>query len=339
MKLFSNDEEFTFDDVLIVPRFSDIESRSEVDLTVETASHSFPSPILSANMDTITGVDMCIALQKCGATGVLHRYMSIDENIKQIDRLRESNVLINTIVSVGSGNKEIELKRANALYLAGATMFCVDIAHGNSTNCLKMIEHLRGISDKILIIAGNVATTSGVKNLHVAGADVVKVGVGPGSVCLTRVKTGIGRPQLSAIAACAELDVPIIADGGMRTPGDICKSLAAGAHMVMLGGMLAGCDETPGETCYGAYKTFRGMASQEAQNGLCISGNYKTEEGDSKRVRCKGPVADIIKDILGGIRSSLSYCGARNLREFRERAKFVRVSRNVAVENSAHYPE
>ena len=234
----------TFDDVLLVPGYNGIRSRQSVTTDVQiTEALSLRIPVISSNMDTITGWQMAAAMAKLGGLGILHRFMSIEQNVAEYRRASESGA-----VGVCVGVSGDAMERAEALVAAGASILCVDVAHGHSKMVNQMVRALRDkFGDNICIIAGNVATYAGADYLSAAGADVIKVGIGPGSVCTTRIKTGFGVPQLSAILDCRKVDRPLIADGGIRTPGDAVKALAAGACCVMLGGMLSGTNETPGE--------------------------------------------------------------------------------------------
>jgi IMP dehydrogenase len=238
------------------------------------------------------------------------------------------------------------MERAEALIAAGADIICVDVAHGHSKMVNQTIRALRDkYGDSLCIIGGNVATYAGADYLSAAGADIIKVGIGPGSVCTTRIKTGFGVPQLSAILDCRKVDRPLIADGGIRTPGDAVKALAAGASYIMLGGMLAGTDETPGEvvtrsapgTGEQRYKIFRGMASREAQEAYMGSmADWKTAEGIAIEVPAKGSAAAVIADVTGGIRSGLTYCGATDIKGLQRKAQFMEISGASLVEGMPH---
>lgn len=320
----------TFDDVLLVPNYGNV---SRDDGSVETAlgSHPFDIPLISANMDTITGVEMAIAMAKLGGLGILHRFMSVEENVTAY---RSTLGLLGPRggvgVSVGVGEEEV--RRAEALYMAGARLFCVDVAHAHCKLAGKMIKYLRPFND-IFIIAGNVATYGGADYLVGCGADAVKVGIGAGSVCTTREVTGFGVPQLTAITDCARIDRPVIADGGIRTSGDAVKALAAGATMVMLGEMLAGTDETQAL----AKGRYRGMASTEAREDYFKGeSGWRAAEGITIKVEPKGSVAAVIREIVGGIKSGLSYAGAKDLNELRRKVQFIEVTQAVRIEGTPH---
>jgi IMP dehydrogenase len=335
----------TFDDVLLVPGYNGIRSRQAVSTAVSLGSLEHPIdlriPVLSANMDTITGVEMAIAMSRMGGLGILHRFMSIEQ---AVDAYRQVRQVGQVGVSIGVSGDAME--RAEALVAAGAEILCVDVAHGHS----KMVNQtIRGLHEKyrgnLCLIAGNVATYAGADYLAAAGADVIKVGIGPGSVCTTRLKTGFGVPQLSALLDCRKVDRPIIADGGIRFPGDAVKALAAGAACVMLGGMLAGTEETPGarvsrigpdgkETFV---KVFRGMASREAQEDFMgAMADWKTAEGISIEVPARGSVQNVIADVMGGIRSGMTYCGALDLKGLQRKAQFMEISRASVDESLPH---
>ena len=331
----------TFDDVLLVPGYNGIRSRQAVTTEVALGRFTLGIPVLSANMDTITGWQMAATMAKLGGLGILHRFMSIEANIAEYKRAREHGQVA---VSIGVSGDSME--RAEALIDAGAEIICVDVAHGHSKMMNQTVRGLREkYGDNLCIIAGNVATYAGADYLAAAGADVIKVGIGPGSVCTTRIKTGFGVPQLTAILDCRKVDRPIIADGGIRVPGDAVKALAAGAACVMLGGMLSGTDETPGQTLertgtdgkVSKIKVFRGMASREAQEDFMGSmSDWKTAEGIAIEVAAKGSVASVIGDVMGGIRSGMTYCGAKDLRELQRKAQFVEVSRAGVDEGLPH---
>lgn len=315
-------DSLTFDDVLLVPSYNGIESRRDVSTGVQLGPYWFDIPIISANMDTITGSAMATRMSALGGLGILHRFMDIEKNVYEY-------AWSGGLTGASIGVSEDEIKRFDALYEAGCRIFNIDIAHAHSKLMKKQLQRLRDIPD-IFIIAGNVATYSGADSLVGWGAHAVKVGIGAGSVCTTREKTGFGVPQLTAIMDCQKLDVPIIADGGLRKPGDVVKALAAGATMVMLGGMLAGTDETCGVG-------YRGMASAEAQKDFFgIVPEWKTAEGISVEVPDKGPVKDVIDDVIGGLRSGLTYAGARDIADLHKKAQFVKITPAIHQEGTPH---
>jgi len=341
-------EFLTFDDVLICPKFSHVASRKDVDLSgyLWDAGQT-KLPIISANMDTITGPEMAFTMAENGAVGCLHRFWSIEENIKAFQESVYPNMY--PMVSIGLGRGELE--RAEALYKAGAKILVVDVAHGAQMGVVSQVAELqRLLKDNVWVIVGNFASSQSIKDFkHHLGMDYVsgwKIGVGPGSACTTRIKTGVGIPQLSAILDCAK-NIPgeaIIADGGIRTPGDVAKALGAGADLVMLGGMLAGTTETPGQTIYPEsldgkscpVKRYRGSASKESYQIQGKDAGWRTAEGESFLVPCKGSIEEVLREIEGGLRSSLTYVGASNLEEFKQKVEFVKVSSSTIKENGAH---
>jgi len=333
----------TFDDVLLQPNYNHFSSRSAVSTEASLGPYLFKVPIIAANMDTICGAVMARKMWELGCLGILHRFISIEENVNEYKKATQSQDNKYPIVGVSVGVNE-GLDRAEALYNAGATLFCVDVAHGHSRLTGKMIKAVREKFKKnIYIIAGNVATAAGADYLASCGADAIKVGIGPGSVCTTRLKTGFGVPQITAIMDCSRTGRPVIADGGIRFPGDVVKALAAGATMVMVGGLLAGTDETPGEEIWDGpnnYKIFRGMASVEAHRDYYGDlPEWKTAEGISIKVPCKGPVEKVIRDLIGGLRSGLTYCGAKNIQELQQKAEFIEITPAAYNEGLPHIRE
>ncbi|WP_253720864.1 guanosine monophosphate reductase [Bdellovibrio bacteriovorus] len=328
----------TFDDVLIMPARSDIRSRRDPHLTTKlTKKVSIDMPIISANMDMVTEYEMAFAMNELGGLGILHRFISTEEQASQARRLKEAGVK-NVSASVGVGE---EFKtRAKALIDVGVNIITIDIAHGHSVQMMETMKWLKDHYPQVEIIAGNMATPDAARDLIESGADAIKVGIGPGSMCTTRIITGCGVPQLTAIALCAEIadsyGVPVIADGGIRTSGDMVKAFAAGASSVMLGSMLSGTIETPGEIKNGK-KQYRGMASRAAQDSW--RGGVPTgmaPEGESTQVNVKGHVKDVILEVAGGIRSGMSYVNATTIAELREKALFIEMSANGIAESRAH---
>lgn len=360
---FINEEAFTFDDVLLQPQYNEIKSRKDVALITKfTKNYTIDAPIVSSNMDTVTEHIMMCEMSRLGGVGILHRFMTIEEMLDQIDEFKHNVLKQNDVICVSVGVGESEMDRVEAALIQGANILCIDVAHGDSKQALKMVEFCSRFKDKMAIdiIAGNVATAAGTMRLIDAGADAIKVGIGPGSMCTTRLVTGCGVPQLTAIMECDDVagnfGIPIIADGGIKTSGDIVKALAAGASSVMLGSLLAGCDETPGDKIIingkdevlldGDMQTYslsnikigkkyRGMASQDAMTGW--KGDYHAApEGESKLIECKGPVENIVKNLLGGIRSGMTYCNASTIIELQNNAVFRKVTGNTLIENKPH---
>lgn len=331
----------TFDDVLLVPGYNGIRSRQNVSTSLRLKDVELEIPIVSSNMDTITEGPMANTITELGGMAILHRFMSIEKNLEIFKSVKNQK---RTGFSIGVGADGMD--RAAALIAAGASIVCVDVAHGHSKEVNRTVRTLRDTyGDNLLIIAGNVATYAGADYLAAAGADVIKVGIGSGSVCTTRIKTGFGVPQLSALQDCCKVDRAIISDGGIRYPSDAVKALAAGADLVMLGGMLAGTDEAPGEIIErtepsGAkvrVKRFRGMASREAQEEFMGGmSDWKTAEGVAIEVPCRGSVRPILQDVMGGIRSGFTYCGAATLKDFQRKAQFIEITPASRIEGTPH---
>jgi IMP dehydrogenase len=335
----NREKALTFDDVLLIPNKSDVRSRKDPDLSTQfTKKLRLKTPIMSANMDTITEMEMAKAMNALGGVGILHRFMTIEDQIAQVAALRSANL---EIIAASIGVNQDFKERAQALVNAGANVLTVDIAHGHSIQMIETVKYLKDTyQDRVQIIAGNIATPEGTLDLIEAGADAIKVGIGPGSMCTTRIITGCGVPQLTAIAICADAaeakGVPIIADGGIKTSGDIVKALAAGASSVMLGSMLSGTIETPGEIKKGV-KMYRGMASKAAQ--VSWRGELPTgmaPEGESTFVAVKGHVSDVILEVCGGIRSGMSYVNATTIAEIKNRSLFMEMSSFGRLESGAH---
>jgi len=328
----------TFDDVLMIPCKSEVRSRRDPSLRSRlTKKIELETPILSANMDTVTEAEMAIAMDKLGAIGILHRFASIETQVGFAQQVKESGAKnISASIGVNDDFKE----RAAALIKAGVNLLTIDIAHGHSVAMTEVMKWLKDTHPQVEIIAGNIATPEAAFDLIQAGADAIKVGIGPGSMCTTRIITGCGVPQLTAIALCAEVadeyQVPVIADGGIRTSGDLVKAFAAGASTVMLGSMLSGTIETPGEIKNGR-KQYRGMASKSAQvswrGGVPVG---MAPEGESTFVSVKGHVRDVILEVTGGIRSGMSYINANSLTEIRDKARFIEMSAAGTHESHAH---
>lgn len=339
----------SFDDITLIPRFNNIASRKNVDTSVKFGGLRLAIPIMSANMDTITGTRMAKKMCYLGGLGFLHRFCSIEDNVAMFNEFGTGNGGGGAVMSLGVNE---DMNRFQALYEVGARYFCIDVAHGHSREVGRMVRAIKEFDPKVFVVAGNVCTAEGAEYLADKGADAIKVGIGPGSVCTTRVKTGFGIPQFTAIQECRHVTCLLIADGGIRTPGDAMKAFAAGADAIMLGGMLAGTDETPGEVITNLagfqerglwlhreekYKLFRGMASREAQESFMGSMNeWKTSEGIEIKVKAKGPVANVVSDLMGGIRSGMTYCGANAIQEIRSRVRWMEVTPAGRAEGLPH---
>lgn len=327
---------FTFDDVLLIPAYNHYESRRLVDISMtdRTGRLTLGLPVLTANMDTITEAGMANFIGSKGGMGVLHRFMSIADNVAEFKKCQHS-----AFVSVGCSDAELE--RAQALRDAGAEYFCIDVAHAHAKYVGKTLKNLRKLLPNACIIAGNVATYAGADFLASCGADIIKVGIGGGSVCSTRIKTGFGVPTLTSVKECARIDRSIIADGGLRTAGDVVKALAFGADFVMLGGMFAGTGVTPGKVVTkddgSQVKMYRGMASSEAQaDFMGVMPDWKTAEGVATEVPYRPVEEAIVADIIGGLRSGLTYGGAANIRELQRKLNYTIITPAARLESLPH---
>ena len=332
-----NELKLGFKDVMIRPKRSTLKSRSQVSLERNFKFlHSDITwkgiPIIAANMDTVGTFEMATELAKHKLFTAIHKHYSI-EDWKSFAKNSPKEILNNIAISTGTG-KEDSIKVKQVLEeFPQINFICIDVANGYSEHFVEFVKHMRSENPKKVIIAGNVVTGEMVEELLLAGADIIKVGIGPGSVCTTRVKTGVGYPQLSAIIECADaahgMGGHIISDGGCKIPGDLSKAFGGSADFVMLGGMLAGHSESGGDTIEKngeKYKVFYGMSSETAMNKYSGGvANYRASEGKIVEVPFKGDVENTIIDILGGIRSTCTYVGASKLKELTKRTTFIRV--------------
>jgi IMP dehydrogenase len=327
----------SFDDVLLVPQYSDIESRKVLSTKNSLGDIGLDLPIISSPMDTVTEVGMVFAMDTHGGLGIIHRYNSPAEQA-QLAKVAKLKGLTNVGAAIGVTGDYLE--RAQALVEEGANVLCVDVAHGHHSMMKTALANLRQVlGNSVHIMAGNVATGKGACALAEWGADSVRVGVGGGSICSTRLVSGHGVPTFQSVMDCVDAGcpIPIIADGGMKTSGDIVKALAAGADFVMLGSMLAGADQSPGQVFDAGdkkYKVYRGMASSEAQ--VNWRGKTSTPEGISTTIPYKGDVNGILDDLRGGIQSGMSYSGARTIQDLQAKAKFVRQTVAGQAESFTH---
>jgi IMP dehydrogenase len=337
----------TFDDILLIPRKSTIPNRSTdyIDLMspVIPGHFNIKYPLISANMDTVTSVEMASEMVRLGGLGIIHRFMSITDHIKALETYISSSKSYKTksVACIGIGKDGIDRLEALRPYCSSVL---IDIAHGHSDNMIDQVKRVKDRYPNLPIIAGNVATAEGALDLIEVGANAIKIGVGPGALCSTRVFTGCGVPQLTAIlnvaAAIKETNQPVglIADGGIRNSGDIMKALAAGADTVMIGKLFAGTTETPGDlfSCpkRGLYKTYRGMSSETAQRDW--KGYVKSVEGEVTQVSWRGPVESIFTSIVQNLLSGMSYLNAKNLHELRENACAIPQSLASMKESTPH---
>ena len=328
----------TYDDILLVPQYSEIISRKEIDLTTDFGKGiELSLPIIASPMDTVSEADMAGNLGELGGLSIIHRYNTIEEQSAMIASLGKK-----VLVGAAVGVLDDYMDRSRAAIEAGAKVICIDVAHGHHILVKKAIQSIKEnlVGDDIHIMAGNVATLEGFNDLADWGADSIRCNIGGGSICTTRIQTGHGVPGLETILQCAksDRDAKIIADGGIKNSGDIVKAFAAGADAVMLGSLLAGTDCSPGtifKTETGELrKTYRGMASAAAQRDW--RGRVSSCEGVSSSVPYRGKLADVVKELERGIRSGLSYSGARSVSELRAKAQWMQQSNAGATESSAH---
>ena len=331
----------TFDDVLLVPQYSDIKSRTEVTLASELSEGlELRVPIISAPMDTVCGRLMAERLAEFGGLGIIHRYNTIEKQAEMVAKASEGG-LRNVGAAIGITGDYLD--RAAALVEAGVTTLCLDVAHGDHV-LMHVGAHnvVDAFGDKAHIMAGNIATYTGALALAHVGVNSVRVGIGGGSICSTRIQTGHGMPTLASVIDCVKVkekfpDLKIVADGGIKTSGDMVKALAAGADFVMVGSLLAGTSEAPGDIVFKdgeRYKSYRGMASKDAQ--MDWRGKTSSLEGVATVIPYKGQVFPVLSGLENGIRSGLSYSGARNLQELRENARFIRQTASGLAESNTH---
>lgn len=337
----------SYDDVLLVPQYSNLESRTEVDLTTKITPHiTLKIPIISANMTNVTGVEMATALGKLGGLGVIPRFMSPESQADEISKVKKNNGLVGAAIGVRNGM----FGRAETLLKAKADIFFLDVAHGHMQKVIDAVKKFKQNFPDIDLVAGNVATYEAAVALFKAGADCVKVGIGPGSICTTRIMTGSGVPQITAILEAAKaarkFGKTCIADGGAKNSGDLVKGLAAGASAHMVGNILAGTDEAPGDKVklngkwFKSYNGSTSLAEKKShvkQNGDEFEKNYtKQVEGVEGYVPYKGSLSTLIETYTANLRSGLSYSGAHNIKELWTKARFVQITAMGKRESEAH---
>ncbi len=330
----------TYDDMLLVPQYSDITSRNQVDISSYMGHREFTLPVIASPMDTVSEEQMAITMNSVGGIAVLHRYNTISQQQKMAHKVVNQTDWAGQ-VAAAIGVTGDYLERAEALIATGVDVLCVDVAHGHHTLMKKALTTLRQeYGNHIYIMAGNVCTLEGINDLADWGANAVRCNIGGGSICSTRLVTGHGLPGLQTIFDCArtDRDVAIIADGGIKSSGDIVKALAAGADFVMCGSLLAGTTESPGRVLNlpdnTRVKEYRGMASKDAQ--MNWRNKTSTPEGVASYIPYKGSVRLILEDLKGGIKSGLSYSGARNLDELRNKAEWALQTSAGTTESGTH---
>ncbi len=339
----------TFDDVSLVPCYSEV-LPSGVDVQVSlTQKLTLSVPFFSAAMDTVTQSEMAIELAGLGGIGIIHKNLSIERQAEEVAKVKRAGQLL-CGAAVGPG-EDLE-KRAHALVEVGADLLAMDTAHGHSKSVVDGVKRLRGFFPNLAIMAGNIVTGEAAKALADAGANIVKVGIGPGSICTTRVVAGVGVPQVSAIMDVAQvargLGLKVVADGGIKSSGDVVKAIAAGADAVMIGSLFAGTDEAPGERVMvqgRTFKVYRGMGSLGAMaqgssdrygQGDVRDAEKFVPEGIEGRIPYRGSLASVLYHLVGGLRSGMGYVGAQNVQMLQEKARFVRITVAGLRESHVH---
>ena len=342
-------EALTFDDVTLAPKYSEI-LPSEVDTSIIlTKFLRLKIPLLSSAMDTVTESKMAIAIARAGGLGIIHRNLDIKKQIQEIKKVNKYKLLVGAAVGAGPN----EFKRAEAVLKENIDMIVVDTAHGHTKKVAEIIKFIKKRKkEKTALCAGNIATAEAAKYLHKLGVDIIKVGIGPGSICTTRLVAGIGVPQLSAILnvrnGVKDKKIKIISDGGIKYSGDLAKAFAAGADAVMIGSLFAGTDETPGKLIKKngkLFKNFRGMGSVGAMNKGSADRYFQSKQKDiSKYVpegveglaKYKGKVSEVIFKLIGGLKSSMGYLGSKQIKYLRKKPQFVKITKAGFYESMVH---
>jgi len=342
-------EALTFDDVTMAPKYSEI-LPSEVDTCTNLSNNlKLKIPLLSSAMDTVTESKMAIALAKAGGIGVIHRNLDIKKQIEEIKKVKKLKLLVGAAVGAGP----LELERADAILKEKVDLIVVDTAHGHSKKVAEIIKIIKkNKTSRTALCAGNIATTEAAKFLIKLGVDIVKVGIGPGSICTTRLVAGIGVPQLSAILEVKKgiknNKVKMISDGGIKYSGDIAKALSAGADAVMIGSLFAGSEETPGKLIKKngkLFKSFRGMGSVGAMNKGSADRYFQKKQKDTSKyvpegvegfAKYKGDVKNIIYKLIGGLKSSMGYLGAKKVHNLKVKPNFVKITKAGFYESMVH---
>ena len=341
-------DSLTFDDVTLIPQYSSILPAETITYTKLAHNRNLQIPLMSSAMDTVTESKMAIALSKSGGIGIIHRNLSIEKQVQEVKKVKKNNFLVGAAIGVNS--KDIE--RADELSKAKVDMIIIDTAHGHTQKVLFMIKKIKKKLKKCVLCAGNIATGKAAKFLADSGVDIVKVGIGPGSICTTRLVTGIGVPQLSAVLqvkkALKNYKTRIISDGGIKFSGDIAKAIAAGADAVMIGSLFSGTTESPGKIFKQKgklFKNFRGMGSVGAMSIGSADRYYQKKfknvskyvpEGVEGIVKFKGPVNKIIYNLIGGLKSSMGYLGAKTIKDLQKKGEFVKITKAGFYESMVH---
>jgi len=341
-------DSLTFDDVSLVPQYSSV-LPSETKTFINICGNlNLQIPLISSAMDTVTESKMCIAIAKLGGIGVIHRNLSIEKQVIEVKKVKKNNFLVGAAIGV---NPE-DLERATDLSNANVDLIVIDTAHGHTKKVLNMINKVKKKLKNRILCAGNIATGKAAKFLADSGVDIVKVGIGPGSICTTRLVAGIGVPQLSAILevkkALKNYKTKIISDGGIKFSGDLAKAIAAGADAVMIGSLFSGTIESPGKIIKHKgklYKNFRGMGSVGAMSIGSADRYYQNKykdiskfipEGVEGLAKFKGSVGKIIYNLVGGLKSSMGYLGAKTIKDLQRKGEFVKISKAGFYESMVH---
>ena len=341
-------ESLTFDDVTLVPQYSSILPHETITKTELSKNLKLNIPLLSSAMDTVTESKMAIAIAKSGGLGIIHKNLNPKKQALEVKKVKKNNMIVGA--AVGTNEKDID--RVYKLLESKVDLIVVDTAHGHTKKVLTIIKKIKKISKNSIVCAGNIATGKAAKFLADSGVDIVKVGIGPGSICTTRLVTGIGVPQLSAILdvkeALKNYKTKIISDGGIKFSGDISKAIAAGADAVMIGSLFAGTTESPGKIFKykgKLYKNFRGMGSAGAMSAGSADRYFQKKnkniskyvaEGVEGIVQFKGPLNKIIYQLVGGLKSSMGYMGSKTIKDLQKKSEFVKITKAGFYESMVH---
>ncbi len=334
---------YSFNDVLVVPKYNKVLSRRDVSFKTQVSkNYQIDIPILAANMDTVCEHKMAIALGKLGGLGVIHRFLTIKQQAREVEKVKTHKL----IVAAAIGVKDYK-ERILALAKVGVNIIVLDVAHGHSKRTGKTLDYIKAHYPKIDVMVGNIATKDAAEYFISKKADALKIGIGPGSMCITRIMAGAGVPQLTAIMDVYEASqgrVPLCADGGLESSGDIVKAIGAGANCIMSGSFFAGTQETPGKIITienKKYKEYHGMASYLATiKKMDLDGSKVKEvvhvEGERIKTEYKGPIMPIIHKLLGGLASGMTYVGAKDIESLKGKADFIRITDAGYNESKAH---
>jgi IMP dehydrogenase len=341
-------DSFTFDDVTLVPQYSSVLPSEAVTASKLSDNLNLQIPLMSSAMDTVTESKMAIAISKSGGIGVVHRNLSIEEQVKEVKKVKKNNCLVGAAIGVNPR----DLERAEELLRVNTDLIVIDTAHGHTQKVLNMIKKIKKKLKNFTLCAGNIATGKAAKFLADSGVDIVKVGIGPGSICTTRLVAGIGVPQLSAVVdvkkALKNYRTKIVSDGGIKFSGDLAKAIAAGADAVMIGSLFSGTIESPGKIIKykgKLYKKFRGMGSVGAMAVGSADRYYQKKfknvskyipEGVEGMVKFKGTVKKTIHNLIGGLKSSMGYLGAKTIKDLQKKGEFVKITKAGFYESMVH---